>query len=110
MRRVAFSGLASNGRLSYPVVGEGIEPEPESKLSTSLNLLEGRLLTSQDRLGVLLGAGVARALNVRSGDSISVVSPTVDGAMNTVDLQVAGVFQSFSKEYDDRAIKISLNA
>ena len=30
--------------------------------------------------------------------------------MNTLDLEVVGVFQSFSKEYDNRAVKIPLAA
>ena len=108
MRRVGFSGLLGNGRSSYPIVGEGIEPDQEAKLGTYMVLAEGRALTSRDRHGALVGAGVARAMGLKTGSSFNVVAPTVDEAMNTVDLEVVGIFHSFSKDYDDRTIKVSL--
>jgi putative ABC transport system permease protein len=110
MRRVGFSGLVSNGRSSYPIVGEGIEADAEAKLGTSLVLLEGRGLTSRDRYGALVGAGVARAMGLKPGSPFSVVAPTVDEAMNTLEFEVVGTFQSFSKDYDDRVIKVPLPA
>jgi putative ABC transport system permease protein len=108
MRRISFSGLLSNGRSTYPVIGEGIEPEREGRLGTYMVLRAGRLLSSRDSYGALVGEGVARAMNLKPGSAISVVAPTVDEAMNTVDLEVVGIFQSFSKDYDDRVIKLPL--
>lgn len=110
MRRISFSGLASNGRSSYPIAGEGIEVEPEAKLGTLLRMTEGRALQAKDRYGAMIGAGVARALGVRAGSGISIVAPTVDEAMNTLELEVIGVFESFSRDYDERVIKIPLAA
>jgi putative ABC transport system permease protein len=108
MRRVGFSALLSTGRSSYPVLGEGIEAEPEALLGTSLVMLEGRPLAAKDRFGALVGAGVARAMDLRPGSPITLVAPTVDEAMNTVELEVTGIFQSFSKDYDERVIKLPL--
>jgi putative ABC transport system permease protein len=110
MQRVGFSGLLGNGRSSYPIVGEGIEPEQEAKLGTYMVMSEGRALSSRDRYGALVGAGVARAMDLKAGSLISLVAPTVDEAMNTVDLEVVGIFQSFSKDYDDRVVKLPLRA
>src|SRR5205807_172092 len=97
-----------NGRSSYPVVGEGIEAEKEAKLGTYLVLVEGRALASRDRYGALVGAGVARAMNLKPGSVVSLIAPTVDEAMNTLDVEVVGTFQSFSKDYDDRENKLPL--
>ncbi len=108
MRRIAFSALASNGRSSYPIVGEGIEPVQEARLGTSLVIVEGRMLLPSDRYGALVGAGVARALDLRPGSLVSLVGPTVDEAMNTVEVEVVGTFQSFSRDYDDRVVKVAL--
>jgi putative ABC transport system permease protein len=58
---------------------------------------------------MLIGKGVARALKLEPGDRASVVV-SAGGAMNTLDFEVVGVFQSFSNEYDARAIKIPLGA
>ena len=107
-QRLAFSGLVSNGRSSYPIVGEGVEPEKEARIGTYMVLKSGRRLSTKDPFGVLVGAGVARAMNLLPGSSISLVAPTVDGAMNTVELQVVGTFQTYSKDYDDRAVRLPL--
>lgn len=109
-RRLGFSGLVSNGRSSYPIIGEGIEPEKESAIGTYLVLLNGRSLTSKDPYGALVGAGVAKSMNLKPGSPISLLAPTEDGAMNTIDLQVVGTFQTYSKDYDDRVIRIPLGA
>jgi putative ABC transport system permease protein len=110
MARLNFSGLLSNGRADYSILGEGIEPEKEAALGTFLKISGGRRLGGQNRYGVLVGHGVAQALKLRPGDRTILAVSTSDGAMNTLDLEVTGVFQTFSKEYDNRTIKIPLAA
>jgi putative ABC transport system permease protein len=39
-----------------------------------------------------------------------VLANTLDGALNTLDFEVIGVFQSFSNDYDARAVRIPLAA
>ena len=58
----------------------------------------------------MLGSGVARALKLAPGDNASLILTTADGTMNTLEFEVVGVFQSFSKDYDARAVKIPLAA
>lgn len=108
--RIQFSGLLSNGRTSLPFAGEGLEPEKEARLSTHLLIKEGRTLADSDAFGALLGEGLARALKIRPGDRIWLLANSADGAMNTLDFEVVGTFQSLSKEYDARAVKIPLAA
>jgi putative ABC transport system permease protein len=108
MARLYFSGLLGNGRVDVPIVGEGGEPDKEAALSTSLKIIEGRPLASKDVNGALVGEGLARTLGLKPGDGVTVLASTLEGAMNTVDLTVVGVFRSFSKEYDERALKVSL--
>ena len=110
MARVGFSGLLNNGKTDLSIVGEGIEPDREVKLGTYMTLLTGRQLSDRDRFWVLLGQGVAQALNLAPGDRATLVANTAEGAANTLDLEVVGVFQSFSKDYDARAVKIPLSA
>jgi len=110
MSRLGFSGLLTNGRTDLAVVGEGLEPEAEARLGTFLVLAAGRQLTDADRFGMLVGRGVARALRLEPGDRASLVVNTADGAMNTLEFDVVGVFQTFSKDYDARAVKIPLRA
>ena len=107
-QRLRFSGLVSNGRASYPILGEGVQADKEGELGSYMVLRNGRLLSSKDKYGALVGAGVARALDLKPGSPISLVASTIGGAMNTVDLDVVGIFQTYSKDYDDRVIRVSL--
>jgi putative ABC transport system permease protein len=70
----------------------------------------GRQLADADAFGVLLEDGVAHSLKLAAGDRMALVANIPEGAMNTVDVEVVGVFRSFSKEYDARAIRIPLAA
>ncbi len=110
MARLAFSGLLNNGRADLPVVVEGIEPEAEARLGTHLVVVEGRALEGQDRFQAVVGRGVASALQLKVGDRVNLVVLTGEGAMNVLDFDVAGVFQSYSQEYDARAVKVPLRA
>ncbi len=110
MGRLSFVGLMSNGRADLPIIGEGIEPDLEADLTTSITVLTGRWLSSRDVAGALVGEGLAKALGLTPGSSITLLVTTLDGAMNTADFEITGVFRSFSKDYDARAVKIPLRA
>ena len=110
MARIAFSGLLNNGRADLPVVGEGIEPGAEARLGTSVRFVSGRALTDADTFGAVLGKGLAAALGVSTGDRVVLVASAGEGALNTLDLDVVGVFESFSADYDARAVRVPLAA
>ena len=110
MARLNFSGLLSNGRSDLPIIGEGVEPAQEAKLGSSVSIIAGRQLEDKDTFGVLLGQGVAQGLKLKPGDNVTLLANTLEGALNSIDLEVIGVFQSFSNDYDARAIKIPLAA
>lgn len=110
LARVHFSGLLNNGRTDLAVIGEGVEPDREAALGTSLRVTAGRALAGKDRRGAFVGQGLADALGLAPGAPVTLVAHTADGAMNTADFEVVGVFQSFSREYDARAVRIPLAA
>ena len=110
MGRLSFSALLSNGKVDIPVVGEGIEAAEEAALTTAVQMLAGRHLSEGDRYGMVVGEGLSRSLRVAPGDRVSLLASTIDGALNTVEFEVVGVFRTFSKDYDDRALKIHLEA
>lgn len=108
--RLNFAGLLNNGRRDLAIIGEGIEPDKEARLGTYLQITAGRQLTDRDSFGILLGQGVAHSLSVKPGDPVTLVMNTADGALNTLDFEVVGIFQSFSKDFDARAVRIPLAA
>lgn len=108
--RLSFSGLLNNGRRDLAIIGEGVEPDKEARLGTFVSLTAGRQLADADAFGMVVGQGVAHSLDLSPGDRVTLVMNTVEGVLNTLDFEIIGVFQSFSKEFDARAVRIPLAA
>ena len=110
MTRVAFSGLLNNGRSDWSITGEGVEPDKEARLGSFVRTLAGRPLADTDHSGISIGQGVAQALKLAPGDRATLVVNTAEGALNSVDVEVVGVFESFSRDYDAHAVRIPIAA
>ncbi len=106
MTRINFSGLANNGRADLPILGEGVEQEKEAEFGGVMTMVAGRPLQSDDAYAVIVGEGVAASLNLRPGKTLNLVVSTPEGALNSLEFEVVGVFRTFFKEYDDRAVRI----
>lgn len=108
--RLNFAGLLNNGKRDLAIIGEGVEPDKEARLGTFLRITAGRQLRDSDQFGILVGQGVAHSLGLAPGTAVTLVMNTAEGALNTLDFEVVGVFQSFSKDFDARAVRIPLGA
>jgi putative ABC transport system permease protein len=106
--RLSFSGLLSNGRTDATVSVEGIDPVAEHAIGTAMTTIAGNPLGAVSGPAVVVVDGLAHTLNLRVGDSVTVLASTRDGALNTLDAPVAGVFRSPFRDYDERAVRISL--
>lgn len=105
--RVVFTGLISNGDESTMFVGLGIDPKAEPAVSPlspgaqrseqaqgrGINrLVEGAALSEVDENSVVLTDALATALKVKIGDSLVLLARTRNGSMDSVDLNVKGIF------------------
>ncbi len=109
--RIEFVGLLSNGARSIPYLGVGLDPAEEARaMDTKTLIAAGRWLADRRELAVVLGAGLARALNVRAGDSVTLFATTPDGVLNALDVTVAGLEDIPVKELNDRYLATSLEA
>lgn len=107
-QRISFRGLVGNGKRDLPIIGEGVQPDVERQIGNQVRITEGRDLSDADQFGVVLGEGLARTLNIGIGQRVTVLVNSAGGAVNVTDFQVLGTFQSFSKDFDARALKIRL--
>jgi putative ABC transport system permease protein len=110
MARLTFEAVLNNGHTGIPILGVGMEPEKEAKLGSFVTIIAGRQLSGKDSYEILLGEGVAAASKLKPGDRAILVTNTVAGALNNIDFTVAGIFRSFSKDYDARAVRIPIAA
>ena len=110
LARINFSGLANNSNADLPIIGEGVEPDKETRLGTATSMVAGRQLRDSDQFAAVIGEGVASALQLHAGSFLSLMINTPEGALNTLEFKVVGIFRTFSKDYDDRAVRIPLSA
>lgn len=106
--RLAFSGLVSHGEVTIPFIGEGVDPERERPISKRLEMIAGRDLARADAREAILGAGLARSVGVVPGDSIVLLATAANGGASAVELEVVGIFQTVTKEFDDNALRITI--
>jgi putative ABC transport system permease protein len=105
--QITLMGLVSNGDKSETFIATAVEPEKDRNMRGS-RLLEGTQLPDNEPDAVLLGKGLAASMNARSGDYITLMTPTVSGSLNAMDVRVAGIFQTGVKELDERAVKMPI--
>ena len=108
--RLSFSGVLNNGKRDLGVVGEGIQPDAERDFGTHMRFSAGRALNDNDEDSIIVGYGVANTLGLSIGDRVISVITLSSGALNTLDFELVGIFESFSKEFDARAVRIPLGA
>lgn len=108
MGRLSFSGLLNNGQRDHAIVGEGIEPGPEARLGGYVQIIAGRALAERDGEVAIVGEGLAQSMDLHPGDVLTLLVNTPEGAINTADIEIVGIFRSFSKDFDARAVRVPL--
>lgn len=108
--RIEFYGMLSNGVKSSVFMGSAVDPDSERNMGFSPLLATGRDL-NQNPSGdaeALIGTGVARSMNVKVGDGLTILAVTADGALNGIDVQIVGIVNSGFKDLDNRYLRITL--
>jgi putative ABC transport system permease protein len=109
--RLALSGIVSNGRASTIFVAEGLDPAAArelqadvlSKMSPAQVAAIGgvQVLDAGKPNSVALAAGLAGLLHLKPGDSAAVLTNTLGGQANALDIQVAGRFNTGNAATND---------
>lgn len=106
--RLAFSGLISHGETTMAFAGEGVDPVHERPISTRLTILEGRDLGTAHERKVLLGEGLAKSLGAKTGNTVVLLTTAANGGASALEVTVAGIFATITKEYDDYAVRLPI--
>jgi len=103
--RIDFVGLMTTGAKSVPFLGVGVDPGPEAAATLVPELIvSGKYLAGDGGDGVVLGTGLAAALNVKPGDRVTMMATTPDGSLNALDGIVTGLADVRIKELNDRYV------
>lgn len=108
--RVVFSGLISNGDKTAVMMAQGVEPDAEFAVKGPFLTVQSGALLAGDAAQpqVLLGADLARSLKAAPGSSLTLLASTTEGAMNAMDVVVAGTFSTGVPDVDKRAVYTSV--
>lgn len=101
-----ISGLVGNYENSATFIADGLNPEQEAKLRSWATIIDGTRLSSDDLNGVLIGKGLAEILEIEVGEYLTAV--VTEGGLNAIDVQVQGIFETGTYEYDKRAMIMTL--
>ena len=107
--RLLYTGLVYSPTASRGVLIAGVEPEAERALSIIPGYLtEGRYFGGGEREAVL-GAKLARELDVRLGERVVVMAQRPGGEMQSEMFRVAGLFHTASVTYDGQVVYVPLH-
>lgn len=108
--RLEFTGLISHGDVTKSFIGEGVEPEQERQLSSTLIIESGANLSASTPRGIIVGSGLAANLGLRVGDTVVLMATPPGRGMNAIECKIVGTFATTSKAYDDVTLRVPLGA
>ena len=107
--RLRSFGLLSHQQDSSPAELLGVQPQRERQV-TGLqdSLVSGRYLNDNDLNGAVVGAGLARRLNLVPGDQLVYVTQSADGSIGNDLITVKGVFSTGDIGHDNALVLVPL--
>ncbi|MEW6367221.1 MAG: FtsX-like permease family protein [Acidobacteriota bacterium] len=110
--QIDFMGLLSNGDKSVVFLGTGVQPDREQAMGFSLDITSGSDISTGvgEDAEAVLAIGLAKSLNAKAGDSLTLLTTTTSGALNGLDVKVVGIFSTHIAEYDSKALRINLQS
>ena len=107
--RLTINGLASSPAGARPAQIMAVNPADEARFSSfDDQLVEGRYLGPDDRLGAYVGLGLVESLDLRLGSRFVVQAQDAEQEIAGQLLRVVGIFRSGVPEVDQRVIHILL--
>jgi len=106
--RRKVSGIVSTGSRSEIFVGTAFDPATYRRISASVSVVAGKTLSPTEPQGVILGRVLAKRIEAKPGDNISLLVTTDRGVPNAMDATVIGISASDSKELDAVSLTLSL--
>jgi putative ABC transport system permease protein len=106
--RLALGGLISLNDATLSFVADGVDPSGEVDLSKSIEIIEGKALSNEDPMGIIIGEGLAVNLGAKLGNSVVLLVNTRAGGINAIETTVRGLFRSTTRAYDNVALRLPI--
>lgn len=101
--------LVSSEKRTYGSLIVGVEPDRESLVSILPGVIrEGRYLSSLNANEVVIGRSMARNMQLKLGDEITLLGSGRDGSVAATIAPVVGIYESGSRDLDRNLIQMPL--
>jgi len=108
-KRFEFFGFLSNGQATVACAATGVEAEIDARTNTAIQYLAGAP-PKPDQPAVSVGVGLAKKLQLKVGDNVTLLTNYGQNAVNAVDVDVVGIFESGVEAFDALAVNIPMES
>jgi ABC-type lipoprotein release transport system permease subunit len=106
--RLFASGIMVDGDESNGLRILGIDPASTANDPFREGMLSGEFLQSDDRSGILVGQTLAEKLNLKSGDTVTLLVNTSNGDVDEQVFTIRGVFTTHTPGFDENTVLMPL--
>ncbi len=108
-KRIVTSGLVTNREGAFAVSIVGVEPEKEAQITpVAKNISKGRYLNADDGDLIVIGQGLATAMNVEVGDRITMVGNSTHEQRRQRTMTIVGIYDVGVPSVEKNTIYLSL--
>jgi len=108
-KRIITGGLVTNREGAFAVSVVGIEPDKESKISpVAANISKGSYVSPEDEDVVVIGQGLATAMNIDVGDRITMVTNSKNEQSRQRTMTIKGIYDVGVPNVEKQTLYISL--
>lgn len=108
--RVSFYALLYTRDKVVSARGIAFDPKVEHLLKENTYIIGGEYFSNQTDNEILLGSGIQKQLDLKPGQTLTLVSSTLAGSANALDPEFRGTFQTAFSEIDNTTFFIPLSA
>lgn len=106
--RLSFSGLASVGNVTLPYLAQGVDPATDGAPNMGFAITKGEPIVPEDPTGIVVGMGLADILQVKPGDTITLLVNTATGGLNGKEVHVRGIFYTSNSLVNETLMRVPL--
>jgi putative ABC transport system permease protein len=107
--QIHVSGLVTNGRISTIFMAGGVVPKDDKTIKgdfADLRPVIGNPLSEDTPYGVEMAQDLAKYLDMKPGDEGVIMTTTLDGQMNALNILVAGIYDTGSDATNDKFLRL----
>lgn len=96
----SFQGLGGTTEKSDIIIVDGVETDAYGKSVRIFKIIEGRMITPEDEMSIVIGNAMAEKLSISTGDWITIITTAADGSFTFGEAEVTGIVTTGFDESD----------